>query len=95
MELWLSGLSVVVLLAGVLGVKFALRNRQGRRHLNMAASVTDLSEGFVMVHALRVEITRLREEHERLLEDRRDLLKVLSRVGEILEREARRFPARS
>lgn len=53
--------------------------------------MTDLSEGFAMVHALRVQITRLREENERLLEERRALLSVLSRVSELLEQEARRF----
>jgi len=56
----------------------------------MVGSVTDLSEGFAMVHTLRVEITRLREENERLQEDRRALLTVLSRLGELLEQEARR-----
>ncbi len=44
-----------------------------------------------MVHALRVQITRLREENERLLEERQALLSVLSRVSELLEQEARRF----
>ena len=44
-----------------------------------------------MVHALRVQITRLREENERLLEERRTLLSVLSHVSELLEQEARRF----
>ena len=43
-----------------------------------------------MVHALRVQITRLREENERLLEEQRALLSVLSRVSEVLEQEARR-----
>jgi hypothetical protein len=95
MVLWLSGLSVAMLLAGLLGVKFIVGNRQGRRLPNMAGSLTDLSEGFALVHALRVEITRLREEHERLLEERADLLRVLSRVGEILEREAARRPVRA
>lgn len=57
----------------------------------VGGSVTDLSEGFAMVHALRVQITRLREENERLLEERRTLLSVLSHVSELLEQEARRF----
>jgi hypothetical protein len=93
MVLWLSGLSVAMLLAGRLGVRFLVRNRQGRRSPKMAGSLTDLSEGFALVHALRVEITRLRDENQRLLEDRKDLLKVLSHVNEILEREARRYHA--
>lgn len=91
MVIWLSGLSVIALMAGALGVAFAIRKRPGRRHLKMAGSVTDLSEGFAMVHALRVQITRLREENERLLEERQALLSVLSRVSELLEQEARRF----
>jgi hypothetical protein len=89
--IWLSGLSVVVLVAGALGVTFALRKRPGHRHLKMmGGSVTDLSEGFAMVRTLRLEITRLREENERLQEDRRALLNVLSRLGELLEQEGRR-----
>ena len=93
MVIWLSGLSVAVLLAGLLGVRFLGRHRQGRRPPKMAGSLTDLSEGFALVHALLVEITRLRDENQRLLEDQKDLRSVFSRVSEILEREARRYRA--
>ena len=91
--LWASGLSVAILVAGLLGVHFVVRDRQGRRSHRMARSLTDLSEGFALVHALRMEIARLRDENQRLVEDRTDLLKVLSQVSEILEREARRCRA--
>lgn len=89
---WLSGLSVAILLTRLLGVKFVGRNR---RPPSTAGSLSDLGEGFALVHTLRVEITRLREDNERLLADREEILKVLSRVSDTLEREAVRLSARS
>ena len=84
------GLSAAGILGAVLGVGFAVRNRQGWRQPLNTGTMSDWGERLGRVYRLRLEISRLRREIERLQEDRRDLLRVLARIGELLEREARR-----
>ena len=87
---WLLGLSAAGILGAVRGVGSAVRNRQGGRQPHNTGTLSDWGERLGRVYRLRLEISRLRQEIERLQEDRRDLLRVLARVGDLLEREARR-----
>ena len=71
--LW-AGLVVVIL-----GVVFAMRHEQKRER--QASSLTELA----FTHELRAQNKRLREDTQRLRQERDELLDVLTRLGELLE----------
>ena len=79
------------LLGTVLGFGLAVRKRRGRRQPQNNGTVSEWGESLGLVYGLRLEISRLRQEIERLQEEQRDLLRILTRVGELLERETGRI----
>ena len=84
-----SGLWASRLLSAVLGIGFAAR--KPRRQRQNTGTVSDWGESFGLVYGLRREISRLRRGIERLQEEQRDLLRIVARVNELLERETRRI----
>lgn len=86
-----SGRWAAGLLGTVLGFGLAVRKRRGRRQPQNNGTVSDWGESLGLVYGLRLETSRLRQEIERLQEEQRDLLRILTRVGELLERETRRI----
>lgn len=75
LSVWWAGLLVIV----ILGVVFAMRGEQKRRQ---AGSLADLA----LVHELRAQIKRLTEDTRRLRRERDELLGVLTKLGDLLER---------
>jgi hypothetical protein len=73
--LW-AGLLVVV----ILGVVFAMRREQKRGR--QTGSLTELA----LVHELRAQVKRLRGDTQRLRRERDELLGVLSKLADLLER---------
>jgi hypothetical protein len=59
---WLPGLSAAGILGAVLGVGFAVRNRQGWRQPHNTGTLSDWGEGLGRVYRLRREIERLQED---------------------------------
>jgi hypothetical protein len=86
-----SGRWAAGLFGTVLGFGLAVRKRRGWRQPQNNGTVSDWGESLGLVYGLRLEISRLRQEIERLQEEQRDLLRILTRVGELLERETRRI----
>ncbi len=78
--IWLSVLWAVLLAIVILGVLFAMRREQRRRR--QAGSLTELA----FIHELRAQIKRLTEDTRRLRRERDELLGVLTKVGDLLER---------
>jgi uncharacterized protein HemX len=78
--IWLSVLWVGLLVVVILGVVFAMRHEQKRER--QASSLTDLA----VTHELRAQNKRLREDSQRLRKERDELLGVLTRLAELLDR---------
>jgi hypothetical protein len=78
-------------LSAVLGIGFAARKPRGWRQPQNTGTVSDWGESFGLVYGLRREISQLRREIERLQEEQRDLLRIVARVNELLEREILRI----
>jgi hypothetical protein len=64
----------------ILGVVFAMRHEQ--KFQRRAGSLTELA----FIHELRAQIKRLREDTQRLRRERAELLGVLTRLADLLER---------
>jgi hypothetical protein len=92
--IWVWGLAGGLLLGTVLGVVLARRQYRRREQRDLGGSVTDWGQSRALVYALRREITRLGQANERLQVDRTELLAILTRVADFLEREVRRGPPR-
>lgn len=63
----------------ILGVVFAMRREQ--KHGRQAGSLTEIA----LVHELRAQIKRLREDTQRLRRERDELRGVLARLADLLE----------
>jgi hypothetical protein len=86
-----SGEALAELVSAVLGIGFAARKPREWWQRQNTGTVSDWGESFGLVYGLRREISRLRREIERLQEEQRDLLRILTRVNELLARETRRI----
>lgn len=69
-----------LLVVAILGAVFAMRHEQKRER--QAGSLTEL----VFLHELRTQAKRLSEDAQRLRRERDELLGVLTKLGELLER---------
>jgi hypothetical protein len=81
---WLFGLSVALLAAGVLGVFFSTR-RDRERERSGATPVTELGTQLIRFHELQAEIKQLHAEGDRVRAERDELQSVLSRLSALLE----------
>ena len=81
---WVFGLSVALLAAGVLGVFFSTR-RDRERERSGTASVTELGTQLIRFHELQAEIKQLHAEGDRVRAERDELQSVLSRLSALLE----------
>ncbi|HEX7216989.1 MAG TPA: ClbS/DfsB family four-helix bundle protein [Methylomirabilota bacterium] len=81
---WLFGLSVALLAAGVLGVFFSTR-RDRERERSGTAPVTELGTQLIRFHELQAEIKQLHAEGDRVRAERDELQSVLSRLSALLE----------
>ena len=80
---WLFGLSVALLAAGVLGVFFS--TRRDRERERSGATVTELGAQLIRFHELQAEIKQLHAEGDRVRAERDELQSVLSRLSALLE----------
>jgi hypothetical protein len=78
--IWLSVLWAALLVIVILGVVLAIRREQTRGR--QAGSLTELA----FIHELRAQIKRLREDTRRLRRERDELLGVLTKLADLLER---------
>jgi gas vesicle protein len=80
LTIWMPVLCAGLLAVVILGAVFALRHRPD--HGRQARSLTELAA----THALRAQHQRLRGDAQRLRRERDELLVVLTRLAELLDR---------
>src|SRR5882762_9022066 len=80
-----SALGLGLLVVVILGLVFAGRHQRQREPRGKGGSVTDWGESLALVYELRRDIKRLSEENQRLWQERAELVKMFSRVVELLQ----------
>ncbi|HUM14223.1 MAG TPA: ClbS/DfsB family four-helix bundle protein [Candidatus Nitrosotalea sp.] len=83
--IWLFGLSVALLVVGVLGVILSTRRDREREQASGTADI-ELGAQMIRFHELQAEIKRLSAEGERVRAERDELQAVLARLSSLLER---------
>lgn len=86
-----SALGLGLLVVVILGLVFAGRHHRQREPRGKGGSVTDWGENLALVYELRRDIKRLSEENQRLWQERAELVKMFSRVVELLQQEEAKF----
>lgn len=93
--LWSSALGLALLVVVIVGGVFAARHQRQRKPRGTGGSVTDWGQDLALVYELRREIKRLTEENQRLREERAELVKVFSRVVDLLQQTVGQISGKS
>ena len=84
--IWLFGLSIALLVAGILGVIVSTRRDRRRERAGEAGSLTEVGSQIARLHELQAELKRLGAEGDRVRAERDELRAVLGRLSALLER---------
>ncbi|MEX2223385.1 MAG: hypothetical protein WEG40_16465 [Candidatus Rokuibacteriota bacterium] len=90
---WLFGLALGLVLAGVLGVALSVRRVRPGKPLEVAGTVIALGSEPGVVSELHAEVTRLEADRDAIRAERDELRTVLKRLAALLNRPRPQPPA--